>query len=162
MTKAVDTVNDKSGEHSIYVCVSEKKVVRLSSRRGARCEEGRPVTGAIVLRGCKALATSSVCVYSFPYGGDKLFYFSLFKLHEKSKVKIGTEKVPDHCKKFFLRNVLANWVLHGLYSIKDKIRCLYHSAPQQAGMSNQAQWLYDVFLYFVNHYFMKLLKVALS
>ena len=31
MTKAVDTVNDKSGEHSIYVCVSEKKVVRLSS-----------------------------------------------------------------------------------------------------------------------------------
>ena len=86
----------------------------MASIRG---EEERRVTD---LNSCRALVASPVSVYSFPYGGNKLFDLSLLKLQEESQVKVGTEKFLDHLKKFLFRNVLAGWALHGVYSIKDR------------------------------------------
>ena len=60
------------------------------------------------------IAASPVSVYSSPYGGNELFDLSLVKLQEKSQVKIGTEKLPNDLKKFFLGNVLVGRPLHGL------------------------------------------------
>ena len=57
---------------------------------------------------------SPVSVYSFPYSRNKLFDLSLLKFQEKSQVKIGTEKLLDHLKKYFFRNVFAGRALHGV------------------------------------------------
>ena len=64
--------------------------------------------------GAGIIAASPVSVYSFSYSGNKLFDLSLLKLHEKSQVKIGTQKFLDHLKKLFLGNTLGSQALHGL------------------------------------------------
>jgi hypothetical protein len=59
------------------------------------------------------LAASPVSVYSFSYGGNKLFDLSLLKLQEESQVEVGTEEFLDHLKERFFWDIFTDRALHG-------------------------------------------------